>query len=609
MNATDRVGWGGRLIGQMTRYQWFVRWFIWDLLRNYKRRALYVAAGNFLGVSGQVAAFSLAYMYARAIEKGGIIERFGYSVAPRESLAGLLLVALAATFLLVGSALLSWHARVLSNDLARRYADDCARRVLVHASGITGCANRAQAEALRSEKLSRYASRDARYNGLTARLLLNGLDGILGAFAGAAALVYLDAASSSLIGLILAIAAIFYYRVSVNGANIRSVLERKARQSGRERMRLNRRVQNVAAAIPPNDKDLIDIFEHGATHLSGLAFANVRNVIVTSALITQIAAAAAILVIFVSMGVKAFAAQSGWTELIAYLVALKYFTSKLTTASRIVVSINRFYPAIREYANFVVVAKRLRHQPISRPQDEVRFVLNKEPLTGGGGPLEIRQGDRCWLALPEKPSRSQLLALVGELAMNGDGPNRGVPSLWFVRGDVDPSATGFRDLFGLPHQLTVQELRKCMADLGVGDSVELPRDLDAPFTAGVNRRLGEAGVGAVALTVAMLNAAEVVVIEHDVLDILGPGIAEKALDRLGDRIVLLATAGLEAIAAGQEAKAAVFFDGKRILGWVLSSALPLDSKLAAELSANLAGARRKADTEGVSDYEEEILGY
>lgn len=533
-----------RLRGRGARYASFLAWFAADAFLRYRWRLVALVGANIAGLACQAAAFLIAYRYAAALEGDKTVHALGLALPARSSFELLLGVAAAVLVLSVGAAFLVIRGRMQGIRLAREYGDFCNQRIYVLASRMMSAPIPDTEKDLDSRgSLNAFAVLSGNQCGTALRILARALLPIGTVVVAGAALAVIDVALSSLLLAILAVAAVFLYSASIEGATRFAAVRTSARQLAEERRELSERVARSPAAIAPDDDGLLATFRSGAARRTGDAMVGQREAMERGHFVAQVAVGCAIFLVLLVQGSATLRNESNWSALIAYLGVFSLFASNFANVTRMLVAINRFYPVLAEYARFVQHASAPSPAAAGAAQ---RFRIEAPSLIGAAPGLAAGRGDRLALVMPGTLDRYALIPLA--LALPA-----GLP--WFAGARFLPKAGSLRNGFGLPERYDAAQLEADLAALGLERPAD-PRALEPRLAFALAALAGIRGEHAV------------LVLEASALAALPRGAAGTLLEMARERLVLIAyRAGDDRRPGGFGESALVVTGSARVLGW------------------------------------------
>lgn len=485
-----------------------MRWFVQDLARSNGKRFVGIAAGGLVGSTLQMAAFAVGYLYVVHLEQEKPVELLGEPIHLQGSLALFTASLAAAGVLLMGGAAIEYWAQRHCNLLAWRYWEHCSRRTFSLASKL---ADWPSDEWLSSPSgMAAFTGRETKLLGTAARMIGLGAINVASLPIAIAMLLWLDARLAVLMLVIGLSASVAYYLLSMRGAMFRRRLERFGKPAMLERQDLARRALYAPGTIDESDPDFIAAFEQGASRRLGEAFAEQRIVLAGSKFATQAATAVALVAAIAVGGAQVLGGYGTWSALAAFLLVLKYASTKLIGTARVLVSVNRFYPTVRRYSEFLART----HQQDEVTPDRWRTVREKlciVILEGAAIELEHRF---YGLFLPEPPSRYHLAAVRAALRPFAQmETERCTINPWFLTIYTGPSKASIRDVYGLPGDVDAGDLACRLQAYGVGKSRSrrIAGRLDQELAKGGSSQLRPIDAFALSAAAAALGGADVVV--------------------------------------------------------------------------------------------------
>lgn len=424
------------------RYASIVMWMLRDGLLRFRRRVILILSANLAGMGLQLSAFGLIFATARALERGATLTFMGLTFTPRESPAGLALIAVFSTALLAAAGVVIYFSRTRGIGLRRRYEEFCSKRVLLLASKLplptADVANRILAE----NGVSMIAHRHARTAGRVLWTLVNGSIPVGRAII---ALVVMFAISwywTLAVVCVMPVAGYLLYGVNVSAARASWRRDRRAAPASRAKRLAMQHLVSNAAPLSETDAVMGELFHKGKGRKMTDAFFERFVIRERAQLVSNLFAATAILAVLLVAGMEVFKGQLSWTALLAYLVALRIFLSSTRGVLGVLLQVSRFYPYLRRYCDFVQDARAAERTV--RPEDASRHIkLDIPSLEGAGHGLTLRPGDRAWLWPADRVDRA-LAAWLQVYTVAGEGPLPG--SYSFAAGTDDIAR-----LAGQPH--------------------------------------------------------------------------------------------------------------------------------------------------------------
>ena len=351
-----------RLGGQFDRYVRALSWVARDALPRWKWLVLAVVVCNIVGLAATVAAVGGVMAYARAAEQRTALQLLGRTYQLGSDWRSLVLFGAVIAALGLVSAACTYIVDRLILLLARRYHALCAERALMIAADPLCCGWQATEDEPPRATLSRLVGGTSRVMGLVLRNLMRGILPVLTVLATVAFLFYID----STLTLVL-LPATLLYLVPLYLINRRVTrLQRTYRDlSPRARSEVSRRLRDLldSGELERGAESLrIEALRGEASDGARAAFygrllADRRVHLLNTAFF--IACLVALLIFF---GVRARDHARPWSDLIFYLLALRYAMASLKQVTSLSAKFSRFFPEYRSYARFVTESARTRER-------------------------------------------------------------------------------------------------------------------------------------------------------------------------------------------------------------------------------------------------------
>ena len=402
-------------------YITFVRYLTLDSLWRWKFRALIILAASGLGVGLQVAVFGLLLGYAQHFAAGEVIQFAGAQLDPRTSLGLLAGGGLAITMLLLLSALFIYVSRRSIVRIGRSYEEFCAKRVFRLLREGGDLFSVIESDRCVESYLFRLVRSDSRLAGRVLRMLLALVIPALTLVVATAAVFYLEPRLSVIIAVLGSVLLVYQYRVSRLAAHHSMRFEQLAPAAGVEYRELMQYYKHQAASVV-NASMEERLFSGGAVRKQLDAYEGLLRSVEVSRLVSGLFTAAAVGLILGIMGAEIILDGAGWERLLLYVVALRFALVSLQGVFSSLTAINRFYPQVRRYMDFVLSFSpedATRHPP--RDRYAVALDEGAVALPGSVERVEINRGDRVALVTPLELNRYTLGAVCETLL--GDDQN------------------------------------------------------------------------------------------------------------------------------------------------------------------------------------------
>jgi hypothetical protein len=557
-----------RLQQQLGGYAAFMGWLFRDAFLRYRWRLSLMVLANVLGLAAQALAVFAAYRYAQALETGQLVQYLGATVAPRQSFGLLVATAVAVLALMAASGILVAYARVAATRMAYAYGQHCAQRAYLLASTLPSRAAPQASAELNFARLSELTKRDPAILNAVVRILFYSLLPIGTAVVAGVALMVIDATLSLIISGVLAVAALFLYRISIRGAAQRATVRQRWRDLVVERRLLDLRVAQSPAPIRPAEGWAMRAFDgKTAAGYEGVVVGQ-RATVERASFVAQVAMGCAIFIILLVQGGAMLRSESNWSALLVYLAALFYFANSFAKVARALISVNRYYPELSSHARFVERARPAQAGDAAPMPG--RFRLEAPFLGEPARTLEAAAGERLALLLPSEVSRYALAPLAVALrGYRADGTLDPVAPIWFASPDIASGGGTLRESIGLAPEYDAGRLEADLAALGVpGAHGLLGRRLDLPRGALEPDVLAREVVFLAGALSGIRNGCTVLALEAQELQRLAPAVRDKLLARAAGALLLVVYPVERFEAAGECGETAAIVAGaEKIYGW------------------------------------------
>ncbi|MGH8614639.1 MAG: hypothetical protein ACREYF_22080 [Gammaproteobacteria bacterium] len=592
------------VLSQITKYARFVFWFLQDVHAHFRVHIRRILISGLLGLGSQSAALFIVYHYASALERVEQLNVFGVVTPVTESATLLTLVAVVVLSLLIAAFWSTSRARIRAIELGRLYTDYCVRRAVTAVSKIgTSRTDPAKQMDLSYTRLDQLTRRDANFCGIAVRMLTNALLPIGTSIIVGAVLFVVDARLSLIILAILGIISITIYRMNLFAARSRSSLGRKGQDMTRERRRLLDRVVYLAAPIANEDFLLHEIISVGATSKFNQALIDQRRIIERSRFVSQAAMAAACFVILLTYGRSALDHEASWSGLFAYLGLMSMFTANISKSISMLTSINRFYPPLASYAQFMRESLDLKpaDQELEPPRRGGHVYFQSRPVPGDGENLMLAAGGRGALLISDRLTRFHVATLSAATASAESCAGGEQTGWWYSCAYGIPVKGGLREIYGFPPGYGESDLRTDINHIGL-EEIRSPRLLDAlPLKKCL--QLSESTAFVLGVLAGYRRGYRALVLEERGLRSLRPEQLNRLLDLLDDSVVLIAySAGAYERVPAYGEHVVLAASDTEILGWARAEQIKLNPEVIGGMIRKLSAsqARHKREYGGVT---------
>jgi hypothetical protein len=307
-----------------------------------------------VGMSLQVGAVGLILYFAKLLVKGETFSRFGMEIDPTESYIFIFVFAALVAVVLMLSSWMSYFSQVHIIRLGTDYERLCVRRVFSILNRCRQNDAEAQRNPLYRKSLAQLAGQDARWLG---RISINLSESIVPAgtcLVAVCVLVFISIPITGLVAVLVGISVFFYEKVSVEGVffSTRMRITRKATKEEKSDL-----IDRMATSSQGPDIEMAEIDQWLTTKSFQESLSSYEQRLLTASratLIGQHLALASIFLLFLLVGAQTVLMKESWSELVVYLVALRYFLNTFQQVAKKLTRINRFYANITRQYMFVV---------------------------------------------------------------------------------------------------------------------------------------------------------------------------------------------------------------------------------------------------------------
>ena len=525
------------------RYAHLLRWIAVDSLWRYRGTSFLFLTAGMGGLVFQVAALGVAVIYAQMLEHGWVVTLLGRQVEARSSVVLLAVCGTGVLVALLLSAYLTYVSGVQSIRLRRRYQVFCSLRALrLLASGfpVWPPPDKRQANLGEIMKLVRG---DAAFYGRVAQMFIQAVVPAVTSILAVGALLYLEWLSTLAVLLATLVSTVFHYRASVTAVEGSRLMEQYAPQASRAyREQVNALRGSTVVSDAEHETGDETFFQSGGVR----AFLDARDrrmrALESSKLVSNACFAIIVFIVLLGLGMSIIVEGRGWGRLIVYLLALRYGLVGLRSLATTITSINRFYPQLRRYRDFVEMsATRSGVRP--EPLEAYQVRATADALGGSEESATFTAGSRVLLICPTELDRytagfildSLIGASVGAVAA-------ATSSLWLVTAWLacDPSLP-LATAVGLPAKMRRRDIEQLLEGTRLAEKVtaQLPDDFAKPMDPQAWARVDPMVRYALALVAATHVDRQWVLLDEAKLRAVPANVQEQLLRRLADRIVVI----------------------------------------------------------------------
>ncbi|MFC1852891.1 hypothetical protein ACFL27_22050 [candidate division CSSED10-310 bacterium] len=433
-------------------------WIVKDGIYRFRRTIGYLLLADILALVSELAAFSLLYMYAKALESNKIILLFGYTCQVRSSEVALVVIAFSSFFLLFFTAIISYRVRAKTIDLTRQYEKFIALRLPIILSKLPHPLCSYANNMLIRKDFESSINKGVKSSTRVFYIIFNAFVP-LGRLLVAVAIMFLINVTYSLLVLgIVFITLLFLLKVSIDASEQYPLNQNQDNYCSRE----YRNILKELIKVPhPIDQDVYNLeVATNAAHRMNFMEA-ILGYFVTrerAALIINLFASAVVLTIVLVIGHGVISASLSLSTFLAYIVALRYFLSNMMNMGSVMISLSKFSPYVEQIGEFVRETNNaadviFNHEPPKLYLDAPAFAGDENSiiLTGGSQVHVIHPGpvDRSFAALIQSHTRSL---------------TETIPTVWFISNHDNDSLRSKLGC-GLPEGISDQKIRQKLAKL------------------------------------------------------------------------------------------------------------------------------------------------
>ncbi|MCF6148437.1 MAG: ABC transporter ATP-binding protein [Candidatus Kuenenia sp.] len=521
-----------------------LKWLVGDSIWRFRKESFLILFTNFLGVSFQVWTIGLAIYYAKAMQSGKTIKLLHYEFNARTSNLLLILCGLSILFSLLIAAWSIYFSKSKGLKLRRKYEEFCAKRIfLIFGSGFK-IGTPVEQDFSNDKTIARLARRDSRFCSRALWMILDTIIPLVTFFVAIATLLYINALLTLLNFTLMGISAFFLYKVSVYAARNSASLEKFAKRTSKEYLRIIQRQKALVVSTPENEQWLEkNFFSSGPIKKFHDAYEARLKSLEYSHLISNVVLALAIFLILLIMGKSIISEGKGWGELIVYLIALRFMLTNMRQVNRKATGINRLYPQIRRYFQFLSTAVIT---PVAGTVPPVNYTITKTTTPAIEGSLEnweIKKGCRIGLLSPSALNRYTLGFLTDcILGHSSEKTKSALESMWFVTANYEflPKRS-LRESLGFSKEYTTDNLQRDLEKIGLWKKyIELlPGNLDTSLSPDIWRRIDPDIKFSLTLFNALQSNCHWIMLEEKGLRTLSDSARNYILEQCSDKITTI----------------------------------------------------------------------
>jgi len=521
------------------QYSEFLAWFIRDLLHHWWMIGLAAGAAA-AGLFGQLSSFGLVYQYLRKLREKADMVLGPIEFGPANDPQTFVVIVLMVGALLLASVVLEYVGARLSFRFGMQYSIACEKRALL----VAARQNETGGRPLADEDIE-LMTRESRIAGIAARRVTDGLAHMVMLPVGLAILIGIDLQLAAAVAVVILAGGIWYYKMSLHGAEQRARVQKFSHKASTERRALIDHALRGARPLRDDNAELAWAYREGASGRFAEALSEQRTVIQKSRFVSNTIIALSLIVVLLIGGTRAMQGEMTWEALLLFAMSLKVTGNSLGGTARLFIAVNRFYPGLRGYAE-AIKSHAQKKAALPKSTAPVRFAAEDgtaAELAPGAGiaVLAFRGTDRATAALLSSVARRS-------------GSERSYVSVLPVL--ASPSKATLRDTY-LLQNYTPDSLRSALLPLvGAALAEEAAAALDVPVSQ-LKERLPALGCAIGGLIVCEAAPPAAIVPAH--------ALAELSHEERMALAAALARAGTALMTVYTDASQALIFDEHDVL--------------------------------------------
>jgi ABC-type multidrug transport system fused ATPase/permease subunit len=448
------------------KYLKAVLMLIYDAYQLDKKRFIAVIVTSGAGIS--MLGFSLGVLlkYVKHLESNSPLKYLWYHFYPRD---GFVLAFISVTFmvLLVLSAGLLLYSRLKTRDILVDFNLTTLARVAEKFGWDPPDDIAWLNDSLLKSNIRTLYTSDSQRSAMALRRLSEGYQHFLTAFGGLAVLLWLDAAATFYLILIILLSLIFFYKINKRASRATRDYENLSGDSNRRARAL---LDNIGSWPNPefNPAALRSI-----THESYLKDNNILlfDRFATRSMtefLSYVLMAAALGLLVLTLGYAAMEGKNSWASVVGYIVVLQMVLKAFKTLSKIITEVTRIYPSISRLYEF---NKKTNTSPSKEKINELNLILSDDALSDKNEKtIRLLPGDIIGLSAPVSLSRYSIKFF--EKILTGSKRKRkksiaGLIHSISISVPLKPPLVPItiRELLGIPAETGAPELRSAAGSL------------------------------------------------------------------------------------------------------------------------------------------------
>ena len=526
----------------LQRYVSVVGWLLADGMLKYKFRVIAILLTGIASGMLQGTALGQAVYYAKLLEKGEKISLFGQEFDPRSSmiLVGCFAVGVLVTLIL--AAMTRFFSRQQAIRLNGLYEEFCSRRVMEVLGKCQLLHNPDRNCRVPKEKIIRRISHgDCRLVGRSLRILLWAITPLVEFVIFTGIMFYIDFLATVTVGCFTVVAMFFLYGINRHATSISRTYEESSPRAIAEKFQMLGQLCHITQF--DDTRDWIDIpFEQGQIKVNREAYENRLVVVERSRFVTGMLAALIIAAAILYFGGKSLMFGASWGALLAYILALRRSMGLTTQLSGIITSVNRFYPQLKRYHEFVTLSGIAMQPNVTHQlhQTESSLQVSADAIAESEDMCLFQEGERFVLFSPVSVNRYTLAFIMSGLVPKSKLTSV-LPQVCFVAADYDIPSVGLRSFLHFPEHVSRDDLLQKLSRAGLNREIQehLPNDLDTPMSSEQWCNLDATLRYALALEAVRYSNYLWVMLDEQVLRDMSLQVQQYFLELLKDRIIFI----------------------------------------------------------------------
>ena len=337
-----------------TRYVELMRWISADSILRYPWKCTTIVATGIIATALEINAIALVMYYGRLLSDGDSLDLMGTLYEARSSFSLLIAIAIATFLSLLCSALLTWYSRLSTLRLRKIYELFCSKRALETISGGNLFPLDNQGNPLADSFINRITRMDARYCGRIMVAVLTGLAPLVIVLVACIGLFVIDPILSLGIMVLLGVCGATMWQIGISGAKASNEVEKNQKATSRV-YKQSLGLFKSSSIDTASDSDWVDrnVFDDEGVSSFYKYYEKRLRVTEHSQLSSNLLLALSVFAIIIVFGNQAITQNTGWEQLIIYLLALRYALVNVKKIFTKITNINRFYPQLRRYLDFI----------------------------------------------------------------------------------------------------------------------------------------------------------------------------------------------------------------------------------------------------------------